>query len=116
MFLILWQFEVKAGLEKEFEKVYGPEGAWTTLFRGSPAYRGTRLLRDTSLPGRYYTMDFWTSQLEFEAFRGENAAAYAELDRRCEALTESESHVGSFEFLEPAKVPSRTHETPLPSD
>jgi heme-degrading monooxygenase HmoA len=101
MFVVLWQFQVKRGLEKEFEKVYGSEGAWTGLFRASPAYRGTRLLRDTSIPGGYFTMDFWESQTEYNAFRKESAAAYAEIDRRCESLTESESHVGSFETSAP---------------
>ncbi len=97
MFVILWRFQVNSGLEKEFEMVYGPEGAWGGLFRASPAYRGTRLLRDTSLPGIYFTMDFWDSQAAYDAFRSENASAYAELDRRCDALTESEARMGSFE-------------------
>ncbi|MFZ0821329.1 MAG: antibiotic biosynthesis monooxygenase [Candidatus Acidiferrales bacterium] len=101
MFVVLWQFQVKHGLEKEFEKVYGPEGAWADLFRASPAYRGTRLLRDTSIPGCYFTMDFWDSQAAYDAFRSENAFAYAEIDRRCESLTESESHVGRFESSAP---------------
>jgi hypothetical protein len=97
MFVILWQFQVKRALEKEFEKVYGPEGAWAGLFRASPAYRGTRLLRDSSLPGCYFTMDLWDSKATYDTFRSENAAAYAALDTRCEALTETESHLGSFE-------------------
>jgi heme-degrading monooxygenase HmoA len=97
MFVVLWEFQVKSGLEKEFEKVYGPEGSWAALFLGSPAYRGTRLLRDTSLPGRFFSMDFWDSQAAYDAFHGQNAASYANLDRQCEMLTETETHVGSFE-------------------
>jgi heme-degrading monooxygenase HmoA len=97
MFVVLWQFQVKSGLEKEFEKVYGPEGAWAALFRGSPAWRGTRLLRDSSLHGRFITMDFWDSQAAYDAFRMKNAGAYKDLDKRCEMLTESETRVGSFE-------------------
>jgi len=96
MFVILWRFQVKRGLEKEFEKVYGPEGAWAAIFRASPAYRGTRLLRDAFLPGHYFTLDSWDSQAEFDAFHRKNAAAYAALDRQCEALTESEPNLGSF--------------------
>jgi heme-degrading monooxygenase HmoA len=99
MFVILWQFQVKRGLEKEFEKAYGPEGAWAILFRASTAYRGTRLLRDTSHSGRYFTMDSWDSQAEYDAFRGQNAAKYTVIDHQCEVLTESESNMGSFESL-----------------
>jgi heme-degrading monooxygenase HmoA len=106
MFVILWQFQVNSGLEKEFEKVYGPEGAWSALFRASPAYLGTRLLRDTSHPDLYYTLDFWASQHSFDAFRGENAAAYAALDRRCEPLTENEAHLGSFQAQAAPLTPS----------
>jgi heme-degrading monooxygenase HmoA len=99
MFVILWQFQVKCGLEKEFEKAYGPEGAWAVLFRASPAYRGTRLLRDSSHSGRYFTMDSWDSQAEYDAFRSQNAASYADIDRECEVLTESEIDIGRFETI-----------------
>jgi heme-degrading monooxygenase HmoA len=106
MFVVLWQFQVKSGLEKEFEKVYGPDGSWAALFRGSPAFRGTRLLRDTSLPGCFFTLDCWDSRAVYDAFRSQNAAAYAELDRQCESLTESEALVGSFET---PGAPSSSH-------
>jgi len=101
MFVVLWQFQVKSGLEKEFEKVYGPDGAWASLFRASPAYRGTRLLRDTSIPSSYLTMDFWDSQAAYGAFRKDNASRYSELDRRCEAITERESRLGGLEVPAP---------------
>jgi hypothetical protein len=97
MFVILWQFQVKGGLEKEFEKAYGPEGPWADLFRASPAYRGTRLLRDASLPAICFTLDCWAMQADYDAFRSENAAAYSTIDRQCEVLTESETSIGSFE-------------------
>jgi hypothetical protein len=48
MFLILWEFEVKPGEERAFEKVYGPEGPWVELFQGDPHYRQTLLLKDPS--------------------------------------------------------------------
>jgi hypothetical protein len=37
MFVILWEFEVKPGCEQCFESAYGPEGAWSQLFRQVPA-------------------------------------------------------------------------------
>jgi hypothetical protein len=33
MFLVLWEYEVKPGSEKRFEKAYGPAGDWAQLFR-----------------------------------------------------------------------------------
>jgi heme-degrading monooxygenase HmoA len=105
MFVVLWQFQVKRGLEKEFEKVYGPEGSWTRLFRPSPAFHGTRLLRDTSVPGLYFTMDFWDSQTEYGDFRKKHATEYSEIDNSCKSLTERESHVASFEKPDPPLAP-----------
>jgi heme-degrading monooxygenase HmoA len=107
MFVVLWEFQVKSGLEKEFEKVYGPEGDWAALFRGSPAYRGTRLLRDMSSPRRFFTMDSWDSQAAYDAFRGQNAATYSDLDKRCEVFTEGELHLGSFETSAAPQFPLR---------
>jgi heme-degrading monooxygenase HmoA len=97
MFVILWEFQVKRGLEKTFETVYGPEGDWAQLFRRSPDYRGTRLIADVSYPRRFMTIDYWTSQKSFEVFRAQYESEYAELDRRCESLTESERLLSSFE-------------------
>jgi len=73
--VIVWEFRVKAGRKAEFEQRYGPRGDWAQLFRRSPAYRGTDLLRDTADANRYLT-----------------------LDRECEALTESERCLGWFEI------------------
>ena len=94
---ILWEFRVKAGREAEFERRYGPEGDWAQLFRRSPAYRGTELLRDTAEPGRYLTLDRWESSAAYEEFKRQVAQEYAALDRECEALTESERCLGRFE-------------------
>ena len=45
MIAIMWQFEVKAGKEKEFEALYGAHGDWTTLNRRTRSYLGTSFLR-----------------------------------------------------------------------
>jgi heme-degrading monooxygenase HmoA len=97
MFVILWEFKVKRGLEKTFESVYGPDGDWAQLFRRSPDYKGTRLIPDVSYPRRYLTFDYWATQKAFEAFRTQCVTEYAELDKRCESLTDSERHLSSFE-------------------
>lgn len=98
MFVALWEFQVKPGLEKVFEEAYGPEGGWAGLFRQSPGYHGTRVTADPSVAGRYFTLDFWSSHAAYDEFRKLNAAAYAEMDRECEKLTVTEKHVGDFEM------------------
>jgi heme-degrading monooxygenase HmoA len=110
MFVILWEFQVKSGLEKTFERVYGPEGDWARFFRHSPEYRGTRLVQDVATPRRYLTLDYWTTQSAFEAFRSEHAIEYERIDRRCESLTENERHISSIE------VPDSAPENPWRSN
>jgi heme-degrading monooxygenase HmoA len=95
MFVILWSFEVKGGNETAFEKTYGPDGAWAEFFRRDPAFRGTRLARDTAQPLRYYTLDFWTSRGAYETFVETHGKEYAALDAKCEPLTAREIHLGS---------------------
>ena len=97
MFVALWEFEVKPGHEKGFERAYGPDGEWVRLFRSDENYQGTRLLRDTSRDGIYVTLDFWRSREAYERFRQAAATRYAEIDAECEGLTDSERHLGSFE-------------------
>jgi heme-degrading monooxygenase HmoA len=95
-YIAIWQFEIKAKARPQFESIYGPEGAWAQLFRHSPEYRGTRLLRDITRPDRYLTLDYWTSREALQQFKRDYDKQYAVLDRQCEALTQNESMVGEF--------------------
>jgi len=97
LFVTLWEFEVKRGSEEIFERLYGPEGAWARLFRRDPRYRGTRLLRDTARRAAYVTLDYWDSREAHEEFKRVHAEDYQALDRKCEALTASETRIGAFE-------------------
>ena len=101
-YLAIWEFEIKPKSRAHFEEIYGPDGAWARLFRQSPDYRGTRLIRDLMRPGRYLTLDSWTSREAFHSFKQAHAAQYAELDKQCESLSEREAIVGEFEEV-PAK-------------
>lgn len=96
MFVVVWQFEVAEEKIAAFEAAYGAEGAWAKLFGTSPEYRGTELLRDAYIPGGYLTIDRWTSEDAFRAFRKEHDAEYEALDRTCDALTSSERRVGAY--------------------
>ncbi len=99
MIEVIWEFRVKPQHLAEFEMNYSSLGPWATLFRGSPAYRSTRLVRDREDRVRFLTIDIWDDLAAYESFRGEHADRYQELDRSFEKLTESERFVGIFEVL-----------------
>ncbi|MGA9352761.1 MAG: antibiotic biosynthesis monooxygenase [Terriglobales bacterium] len=97
LYLVVWEFQVKPESLAEFELNYGPDGLSSKLFRHSPAYLGTDLLRDATRAGRYLTIDRWTSREAFRQFKQQNAAEYAALAKEFEQLTESEALIGDFE-------------------
>ena len=49
---IVWEFTVREDQVAEFEKFYSSTGSWAALFRRSPGFVGTTLLRDTQTPHR----------------------------------------------------------------
>ena len=96
MFIVIWQFEVAEGNIAAFEAAYGPDGAWAQLFRSSDKYLGTELLRDAYVPGFFLTIDRWSSEEAFRAFRRDHDVEYEKLDRACDALTSRETRVGAY--------------------
>ena len=96
-YLLIWEFHVKPGSRPQFERIYGSQGEWAGFFRQDPNYYGTDLVRDPSKPGRYVTLDYWTSRTAYEDFRRLNAADYEKIDEHCEQLTEREVALGAYE-------------------
>jgi heme-degrading monooxygenase HmoA len=96
MFVVVWQFEIAEDKIAAFEAAYGPEGSWAKLFRISPNYLGTELLRDAYIPGAYLTIDRWSSEAHFRAFRKQHDQDYEVLDRSCDALTTRETRIGAY--------------------
>jgi hypothetical protein len=101
MFLVLWEYEVKSGSEKQFEDLYGPAGDWVRLFRSDLHYRETRLLRDPFRSNVYLTLDFWTSRDSCEQFMSAHGAEYQAIDALGERLTASERRAGAYESVAP---------------
>jgi quinol monooxygenase YgiN len=93
----IWEFRVSPEYVAEYERNYGSNGTWAQLFRRSPAYRGTELLRDNDDPLRYVTIDKWEDLAPYKAMRGRED--YKELDVHCERLTTSDRLIGIFEVL-----------------
>ena len=98
-YIALWEFQVKPDSIPAFEETYGPDGAWAQLFRQSPDYLGTELVRDLDHPGRYLTLDHWTSREALHRFKQDHQSAYSALDKQCESLTEKEVFLGDFESI-----------------
>ena len=96
MFVVIWQFEIAEDKIAAFEAAYGPDGSWAKLFRTSPHYLGTELLRDAYVPGAYLTIDRWKSEDDFRAFRKEHDQEYEVLDRQCDSLTSRETRIGAY--------------------
>ncbi len=92
MYVIVWRF--KARDAAEFERHYGPDGTWAAFFHRDPAFVRTELLRGEGT--EYVTLDYWQSKEAFLAFCAANLAKYEAIDRKFEALTESEEHIGDF--------------------
>jgi heme-degrading monooxygenase HmoA len=68
--VIVREFLVNVGCEKDFELVFGPEGVWPGLLQSSAeGYLGTELQKDLLAERSFKVRDFWKSHLDFEAFR-----------------------------------------------
>lgn len=98
MFIAVWEFQINEGARLPFEAMYGPQGAWVALFRSDPAYRGSELLGDRQVRGRYLTVDRWDSADAYHAFKQREAVAYAALDAQGDGLTSRERLLGEFEL------------------
>lgn len=101
MYVIIWEYQVRAECFAEFEEIYSPTGAWATLFQKSKGYLGTELLLAESEVHRYITIDRWASSLEHEAFVSDWKKEYQELDAQSEHLTEHEILLGKWEVIFP---------------
>ena len=100
MFVIIWEFRVKAEQLAEFEKIYGEDGAWVELFQKQSGYLGTELLHDPQNRERYITIDRWSSSADYEVFLSQSKKDYEELDSQCEGLTEQEILFGKWKVVD----------------
>jgi len=96
MYVIIWEYQVKADRVAEFERIYSTSGAWAELFKKGEGFLDTQLLRDEKVPHQYITIDRWTSSEGYKSFRTHWENEYARLDAQCEGLTERESLLGTF--------------------
>jgi len=98
MFVILWEFRVRADAVGDFQRAYGRDGDWDSLFRKGDGFVGTELLHDADDGTRFLTIDRWTSQEAYKEFREAFEVEYAAIDARYEDMTISETRIGEFEI------------------
>jgi heme-degrading monooxygenase HmoA len=103
MYMVIWEYQLKADHAVDFETIYGSNGAWAELFRKDEGYLGTELLRDLNHAQRYITIDRWVSPRAYEIFLAQWHEEYEALDAYCKDLTQWENLLGKWESV--------THET-----
>jgi heme-degrading monooxygenase HmoA len=94
---LVFSYEVRD--VSEFERVYGPDGAWAEFFRDGAGYVGTELLRDLEAPGRYLVVDRWTSTDAYNAFVSEHRGEYMRRVDETRYQYDSELRFGTFESV-----------------
>lgn len=104
MIAILWQFDVRAGRETDFEQLYGADGDWTLVNRHSRSYLGSSFLRDQTLPSRYVVIEYWSEMLVYEEHKTFHSQRTRDLEAHRDELVASVEPLGIFTAL---NVPDR---------
>ena len=97
--MIALVFSYDVGVPAEFEREYGPDGAWSVFFKGGAGYIGTELLRDVEIPHRYLVIDRWESREAYNAFVTANREAYMQRVDESVFHYEHELRLGTFESV-----------------
>jgi hypothetical protein len=105
---VVWQFQVKPGQEKAFEKFYGADGAWTSLGRRSRSYLGSSFLRDQAHTTQYLLIEYWSEMVVYEQHRKSLLAELHRLEEQRNTHCESILPLGIFSALD---VPDRVGPT-----
>jgi hypothetical protein len=109
MIAIMWQFDIKAGSEAEFEQFCGAGGEWTAANRHSRSFLGSSFLRGATSPetrtSRYMVVEYWSEMVVTEQHKTFHGDEIARLGARRDELAASFEPVGVFTALD---VPDRT--------
>jgi hypothetical protein len=101
---VVWQFQVKAGKQVEFEKFYGADGEWSRLARRSRSFLGSSFLRDHVESTHYLLIEYWSEMVVFEKHRASFVKETLTIEQQREELCESITPMGLFTGLD---VPDR---------
>jgi heme-degrading monooxygenase HmoA len=98
--VIVWEYMARPDRLVEFETLYRPDGPWVELFKRSPGFVSTTLMRDVRDGNRFMIADRWTSEESYEAFKQDFADEYQQLSRQGERVHRAEHLIGRFDFVE----------------
>ena len=107
MIAIMWQFDIKAGNEAEFERFCGAGGEWTAANRHSRSFLGTSFLRGSPVEphtSRYVVVEYWSEMVVHEQRKNYRGGDLARLGARRDELAASCEPLGVFTALD---VPDR---------
>ena len=107
MIAIMWQFDIKAGNEAEFERFCGASGEWTAANRHSRSFLGTSFLRGSPVEpqtSRYVVVEYWSEMVVHEQHKTYRGDELARLGARRDQLVASCEPLGVFTALD---VPDR---------
>ncbi len=96
MYKIIWEYTAAKKTVKKFELEYGPNGTWSKLFKKSPSYKKTELLKCLDKSRHYYVIDVWKSKKDYEKFKLKYQNEYCQYDLAFMELKEKERIVGEF--------------------
>jgi quinol monooxygenase YgiN len=101
---VVWQFQVKAGKQQEFERFYGADGEWSVLARRSRSFLGSSFLRDQATDTSYLLVEYWSEMVVYERHRSSFTNDVHRIEDRRDELCEAVVPVGVFSALD---VPDR---------
>ena len=108
MVAVVWQVDIREGVSKEFEHLYGADGAWTKLSRRSRSFLGSSFLRDMGSETRYLLIEYWGEMVVYEKHLADVSDEVAKLEKQREQLVERMETIGVFTALD---VPDRVGPT-----
>ncbi|MCB2217852.1 antibiotic biosynthesis monooxygenase family protein [Desulfofustis glycolicus] len=102
---VLWEYIVRDGYLDQFLQAYASDGTWAELFRKHPGYLKTELIRDSSNPNRFITIDHWVSLPAYSTMKHLSRNEYKSMDEHCEKFTVDENYIGVFAQLTDRQQP-----------
>jgi quinol monooxygenase YgiN len=99
-YVYIWEYTVLPERVVDFERAYGPDGAWVALFKRANGYIRTELYQDRHISNRYLTIDCWESKEAWQAFRTVLSAEFEAIDAQCEGFTLEEREIGQLTPVE----------------
>jgi ubiquinone biosynthesis protein UbiJ len=101
---VVWQIDIRPEAAKDFEHLYGADGAWTQLSRRSRSFLGSSFLRDMGSDTRYLLVEYWGEMVVYEKHLADFSDEVETLEKERERLVDRMETVGVFT---PLDVPDR---------